>query len=132
MKKQILIGLIATLLLSQISLAQTFERREGESYKDYVERYKSSMPNAADKGMRSIERSKIVARCRDAMGEYGPSMVKACADRDIEAQHALRSYPSRYSSIIHRCTESMGEYGYDMIKACADRDIEAEKALQNY
>lgn len=90
------------------------------------------MPEAASKGVQSIERSRIVARCRDAMGEYGSAMVKACADRDIEAQKALRSYPAAYSAIVRRCTESMGNYGHHMIKACADRDIEAETALQDY
>jgi hypothetical protein len=34
----------------------------------------------------------IIARCRTQMGEYGAAMVKACVDRDIEAENALQKY----------------------------------------
>jgi hypothetical protein len=34
----------------------------------------------------------IIERCQDQMGEHGWAMVKACADRDIEAEEALQKY----------------------------------------
>lgn len=80
------------------------------------------------------ERQEIIQRCRATMGEYGASIVKACADQDIEALAALQSDSiySQYSSVVQRCMRQMKEYGYVIVKACADQDIRAEEELDNY
>ncbi len=66
------------------------------------------------------------------MHEYGWSLVKACADQDIEAATALARYPQQYESLVARCQRQMGKYGASMVKACADEDIKAEEALKRY
>jgi SepF-like predicted cell division protein (DUF552 family) len=77
-------------------------------------------------------RQDIIDRCRETMGKYGASMVKACVDQDMEAMSALSKYPEKHSTIIARCRTQMERYGWNMVKACADQDIEAEEALSRY
>lgn len=74
-------------------------------------------------------RSSAIARCREAMGDYGSAMVKACVDQDVAAYQALASY-SAHEAMILRCRRNMESYGWAMIKACVDQDIEAEDALR--
>ena len=100
-------------LLAKESLSQ--EAREGSA-------------NASDE---AAERSRIISRCREEMGDYGSAMVKACADQDIEAYQALERYPVELRSFVDRCEREMGRYGWSMVKACADQDIDAERALSD-
>lgn len=74
-------------------------------------------------------RSSAIERCREAMGDYGSAMVKACVDQDVAAYQALASY-SAHEAMINRCRRNMESYGWAMIKACVDQDIEAEDALR--
>ena len=74
-------------------------------------------------------RSSAIERCREAMGDYGSAMVKACVDQDVAAYQALVSY-SAHEAMILRCRRNMESYGWAMIKACVDQDIEAEGALR--
>jgi hypothetical protein len=74
----------------------------------------------------------IIQRCKESMIEYGPSIIKACVDQDIEAYTALSKYSSDYDEIVSRCTARMQKYGYSIVKACADQDIEAQQALDAY
>jgi len=74
-------------------------------------------------------RSSAIARCREAMGDYGSAMVKACVDQDVAAYQALASY-SAHEAMIKRCLRNMESYGWAMIKACVDQDMEAEDALR--
>lgn len=48
----------------------------------------ATAPSLADADVKK----EIIDRCRSQMGEYGASMVKACADQDIEAEKALSDY----------------------------------------
>ena len=75
----------------------------------------------------SVRRSAI-ARCREAMGDYGSAMVKACADQDLAAYAALSRY-SGHQATINRCRRDMQSYGWAMVKACVDQDIESEQTL---
>ena len=73
-------------------------------------------------------RSSVIARCREAMGDYGAAMVKACVDQDLAAYVALARY-SGHEAEINRCRRDMESYGWAMVKACVDQDVEAEKSL---
>lgn len=146
---------IAALFATGTPYGQTLERKPSESYAEYAERYRnfvqqqsklnqqetvakpqSKSPASKPSGrlLPSVdaERRNIVDRCRESVGQHGASMVKACADRDIEAISALATYPAQHASIMQRCLDSVGKYGYSMVKACSDRDIEAESALSAY
>jgi hypothetical protein len=61
----------------------------------------------------------IVGRCR-LKNEYGWGNVKACIDRDIEADEALASYPKEKSKRIATCSEEFGLRGRVVVKACVD------------
>lgn len=135
----------------------TLKRQPGESYIEYVERYKNlsaqrkklnemrlqneqSASPASGRRASSFsflpevnsERRNIVDACRKRLGEYGASIVKTCADNGIEALIALRSYPQQHAPIVKSCYERLKEYGYQIVKTCADNDIEAEQALRSY
>ena len=75
----------------------------------------------------------ILERCRSQMQEYGSSIVKACADQDLEAAKALTMYPRDESTteIVSRCEDAMSNHGWNLVKACADQDLEAKKDLVN-
>ena len=79
-------------------------------------------------------KQKILARCRQQMGQYGASMVKACADQDLAAAKQLTQYPKNDATteIVDRCERQMRQYGWSMVKACTDQDIEALHALAEY
>ncbi len=77
-------------------------------------------------------KAEIINRCRDEMGQYGASMVKACVDQDFAAVIALAKIDKKYHSILARCLNQMRSYGYSMVEACVDQDIAAEKALSKY
>lgn len=148
------VGVLALALASLAGAAEKLERQPGESYLEYVERYKNlseqnrklneaanrEHERASDRNSQSAgylpsvssERRKIVASCRDRVGEYGASIVKTCADNDIEALEALHRYPARHSRIVKSCLDRVGDYGYQIVRTCADNDIEAEEALSRY
>ena len=88
----------------------------------------TSEPSTAESNQ-AAERERIIARCREDMGEYGSAMVKFCAEEDLAAYTALQSYPVEHRSLVERCTRDMGRYGWNMVKFCADEDIDAERAL---
>ena len=90
----------------------------------------TSGPSTAESNQ-AAERERIIARCREDMGEYGSAMVKYCAEKDIAAYRALHHYPVEHRSFVERCTIEMGEYGWNMVKYCADKDIDAEQALSD-
>ena len=69
----------------------------------------------------AAERQKIIARCREEMGEHGSAMVKYCADKDIAAYRALQSYSAELHPFVERCIGEMGSYGWSMVKYCADK-----------
>lgn len=150
-----LLVVVVVLILAGVSYGDTLERKPGESYVEYAERYENFVEQQAKLNQEGTaakpqsestvsrpsgillpsvdsERRNIVDRCRESVGQHGASMVKACADRDIEAMSALATYPAQHASIIQRCLDSVGKYGYSMVKACSDRDIEAESALSAY
>ena len=150
-----ILAVIAAFFVVGESYGDVLERKPGESYVEYAERYENfleqqaklnqletaakpqsksafSRPSARLLPSVDSERRNIVDRCRESVGQHGASMVKACADRDIEAISALATYPAQHASIIQRCLDSVGKYGYSMVKACSDRDIEAESALSAY
>lgn len=79
-------------------------------------------------------KEEIIKRCRAQMAQYGPSLIKACVDQDIEAVISLSNLmkTKKYNSIISRCMNQMQDYGYNLVKACVDQDIKAEEALNNY
>lgn len=79
----------------------------------------------------AAERTRIISRCREEMGEHGSAMVKYCAEKDIAAYRALQRYAKELRLFIERCTREMGPYGWSMIKYCADKDIDAERALND-
>ena len=79
----------------------------------------------------AAERTRIISRCREEMGEHGSAMVKYCAEKDIAAYRALQRYAEELRPFIERCTREMGPYGWSMIKYCADKDIDAERALSD-
>ena len=79
----------------------------------------------------AAERTRIISRCREEMGEHGSAMVKYCAEEDIAAYRALQRYAEDLRPFIERCTREMGPYGWSMIKYCADEDIDAERALND-
>lgn len=67
------------------------------------------------------------------MGDFGPSMVKACVDEDIRAYDDLAKYGDEHKDIIDRYTKQVLEMGgWNIVRACADQDIEAERALLDY
>ena len=79
-------------------------------------------------------KEEIMNRCKNQMGEYGSTIVKACVDQDIGAVISLSKLieTKKYDSIIFRCMNQMKDYGYIIVKACVDQDIQAEKDLSNY
>jgi len=76
-------------------------------------------------------KAEIIDRCSNDMGQYGPMMVKACVDQDMEAAAQLRSVPDRYKHILTRCFRHMRQFGFTVVKDCVDDNIEAEEALPN-
>ena len=79
----------------------------------------------------AAERTRIISRCREEMGEHGSAMIKYCAEKDIAAYRALQRYAEELRPFVERCTREMGPYGWSMIKYCADKDIDAERALND-
>lgn len=77
-------------------------------------------------------KQEIIDRCRESVGKYGPSIVKACVDGDIEAYNKLGTLNKKHPQIVSRCLSSVGRYGYKIVHACAEKDIEAEEALSRY
>ena len=79
-------------------------------------------------------KNEIISRCRKDMAEYGPSLIKACVDQDLDAALYLGKLieNNKYNNIVNRCMNQMYDYGYAMVKACVNQDIEAERALSNY
>ena len=68
---------------------------------NYIDGKENGLSTIFDKNGKVIRRvnyekrnimQEIIARCRTQMGEYGAAMVKACVDRDIEAENALQKY----------------------------------------
>lgn len=74
----------------------------------------------------------IVERCKVKYGSAGPSVVKYCADNDIEAREKLSLYDSKYKAFIERCKRKYGSAGASVVKYCVDNDIEADNALKKY
>jgi len=77
-------------------------------------------------------KKEIIARCKQQMGSYGASLVKACVDEDIKALIRLSNLPDNHNSIVSRCLNQMREYGFSLVLACAEEDIKAQEALDNY
>lgn len=132
-----IVFLLFAILVSQPVLS--IERLDGESYKEYTERYKRSLKQSKQDAVQApgaeiqtdYKRS-IVDSCKKRMEQYGASIVKACADKDIAAFEALQGYPPRHSKVIEGCVRRMENYGYAIVKACADKDIAAQQALDSY
>lgn len=61
-----------------------------------------------------------VARCR-TKNEFGWDMVKACIDKDIEAEAALAAYPPEKGALVSACVEGLGERGPAAVKKCVER-----------
>ena len=76
-------------------------------------------------------KAEIIDRCSNDMGQYGPMMVKACVDQDIEAATELSKVPDKYRLILARCLRHMRQFGFTVVKDCVDDNIEAEEALPN-
>ena len=144
MRSKVLVAFIGSLFL----VAALWDRAEASdlascaNVKDDAERlacYDLLAKEASPQGDReqaaqsdeAAERERIIARCRDEMGEYGSAMVKYCAEKDIAAYRALQRYPVEHRSFVERCTTEMGEYGWNKVKYCADKDIDAEQALSD-
>jgi hypothetical protein len=62
----------------------------------------------------------IVDRCRQR-NEFGWSHVKACVDRDIEAEAALAPYPK--DRIMGKCVAEYAHRGAAAVKACVDKSM---------
>jgi len=76
-------------------------------------------------------KKEILGRCRNQMKDYGASLVKACADQDLDAAEKLTNYPrdKSISAIVARCERTMSNHGWNLVKACVDQDLEAHKEL---
>lgn len=74
----------------------------------------------------------IKARCKTQMSEYGPAIVKACIDSDLESIPKIQERIETHPKIVDRCMSQMRNMGFNIVQACIEQDVEAQEAIDNY